>query len=213
MEGRTHFAVGIVAGVGVASMSGQTDDLMGVTMTIVCGGLFSILPDIDEDGSMINNFIFPSLKRSLRSLALAVIGVIMITLYFLKGLSDWTLLTGIFATAVAYAPHRSVTHSLFALGYVSMTMYLANPSYTLVASLAYGSHLFTDALTRAGIPLFWPIKKRIGIKSLGIKMKSGGKLDDAVAMLSFVLAVIGFTYLFGQIIYNEALASGWLPDN
>jgi inner membrane protein len=208
VEGKTHFAIGIATGVGIACSSG-TDDVAKLSLTIVLSGLASLLPDIDEDGSLINNFIFPSLKRSYRSFALAALGVIMVALYFVKSLPLWVLLTGIYAAGVAYVPHRTVTHSILAVFYVAWITYLISPDYTWAVIMGYLSHLFADTLTTAGVPYLWPYHQKFSLKKLGIKIKSGGKEDQLIGMLSLVLAAIGFVYLVGHIFYQQAAASGW----
>ncbi|SEM98168.1 metal-dependent hydrolase [Lihuaxuella thermophila] len=210
MEGRTHFAIGIASGVGLACAAGETDDVMKLGATIVAAGLASILPDIDEDGSLINNFIFPSLKRAFRSFALAAIGVVMVLMYFLKDLPEWVLYTGIFAAGVAYVPHRSVTHSLLACAYVTWIIYQADPEYTYAVAFGYLSHLLADAFTSAGVPFLWPYSKKFGLKGLGIKVKSGGVADRWIANIAIILACLGFVYLIGQIFYEEAVARGWI---
>lgn len=210
MEGRTHFSVGIASGVGLACIHVDTHDITALSLTIITAGIASILPDIDEDGSLINNFIFPSLKKKFRSFALAALGVVMVLLYFLKGLSDWVLYTGIFAAGVAYVPHRSITHSFLACAYVAWVIYLIDPTYIYAVVIGYLSHLIADAVTSAGVPFLWPFPKKFGLKDVGIRVKSGGPLDVWTARISIILACIGFVYLLGQIFYNEAVASGWI---
>ncbi|MBA4496547.1 metal-dependent hydrolase [Paenactinomyces guangxiensis] len=210
MEGRTHFAIGIACGVGLACTVGDTKDVMNLSLTIITAGMASILPDIDEDGSLINNFIFPSLKRTYRSFALAAIGVVMVLMYFLKGLPDWVLYTGIFAAGVAYVPHRSVTHSFLSCAYITWIIYQAVPEYTYAVAIGYMSHLLADAVTSAGVPFLWPYSKKFSLKKLGIKVKSGGTVDRWVARIALILSCIGFLYLIGQVFYDEATAAGWI---
>jgi inner membrane protein len=209
MEGRTHFAIGLACGVGLACTSGNTDDVGAMALTIVSAGIASILPDIDEDGSLINNFLFPSLSRKFRSFALAAIGVVAVLLYFLKDLPLWALLLGIFAAGVAYVPHRTVTHSLLALSYVTATVYLMAPGLAKAAAVGYLSHLLADSLTSSGVPYLWPYSKKFGFGKLGIRIKSGGKEDRLIGTLAVLLAGLGFFYLVGQIFYDEAVSAGW----
>ncbi|MDQ2998490.1 MAG: metal-dependent hydrolase [Chloroflexota bacterium] len=53
--------------------------------------------------------------------------------------------------------HRTVTHSLLALGLIAGTAYLIAPAWWLVLTAAYASHLLLDLLIGVqGIMLFWP---------------------------------------------------------
>ncbi|WP_124726962.1 metal-dependent hydrolase [Staphylospora marina] len=211
MEGRSHFAIGLATGVGLAVSSGSVDDVGMMALTIVTASVASLLPDIDEDGSLINNFLFPSLNRKFRSFALASLGVVAILLYFLKSLPLWVLLAGVFAAGVAYVPHRSVTHSLLATAYVTWTVYLISPSLAKAAAVGYLSHLLADALTRAGVPFFWPWMKKFNFSGIGIQIKSGGSEDKLIGNIAGILSAIGFVWLIGQIIHAEAVSAGWLP--
>jgi inner membrane protein len=74
--------------------------------------------------------------------------------------------------------------------------------------MGYLSHLFADTLTTAGVPYLWPYHKKFNLKSLGIKIKSGGKEDHLIGMLSLVLAAVGFVYLVGHIFYDQASIAG-----
>jgi len=200
-------AIGLACGVGLACASGKTDDVAYLSLTVVVAGVASILPDIDEDGSLINLFMFPSLKRAYRSFALASLGVVMILLYFLKSLPLWVLLTGIFAAGVAYVPHRTVTHSLLALAYVTGTVYLMAPQYAFPAAVGYFSHLFADTMNPKGVPYLWPYKDKFALKKWGVQVKTGGNIDQMIGTVSMILAGLGFVYLVGQIFYQDALAS------
>ena len=53
--------------------------------------------------------------------------------------------------------HRTVTHSVFALGLVAGVAYLLAPAWWLLLAGAYASHLLLDLLIGVqGIMLFWP---------------------------------------------------------
>jgi inner membrane protein len=210
LTGKTHFAIGVASGVGLAVASGNTDDVGELALTIVLAGIASLLPDIDEDGSLINNFLFPSLSRTYRSFALAALGVVMILLFFIKSLPLWVLLLGIFAAGVAYAPHRSVTHSLLTCAYVTWMFYTIQPWMAVPVLVGYLSHLFADTLTSAGVPYLWPHKKKFSMKAFGIKVKTGGSEEKLIGRLSVLLAALGFVYLIGLILYNEVKMAGWL---
>lgn len=60
--------------------------------------------------------------------------------------------------------HRGITHSLFmnVLIYMLVNFYVGN-SCALYCGIGWASHLLLDALNPAGIELFWPLHKKIGI--------------------------------------------------
>jgi inner membrane protein len=209
LTGKTHFAIGVASGVGLAVASGNPDDVGELALTIVLAGIASLLPDIDEDGSLINNFLFPSLSRTYRSFALAALGLVMILLFFIKSLPLWVLLMGVFAAGVAYAPHRSVTHSILTCAYVTWMFYTIQPWMSVPVLVGYLSHLFADTLTSAGVPYLWPYKKKFSMKAFGIKVKTGGSEEKLIGRLSILLAALGFVYLIGLILYNEVKMAGW----
>ncbi len=210
MEGKTHAAIGMATGVGLACGMGESADVAVLGLTVVSAVIGSLLPDIDEDGSMINNFLFPSLKRTYRSFALAALGAVMVLFYFLKGLPTWVLWLGLYAAAVAYVPHRTVTHSLLACAYVGWVVYTIAPTYTWAVVLGYLSHLIADTMTSAGVPYLWPYKKRFNLKGFGVKVKTGGSGDHLIGTVAIIVAALGFVYLVGQVLYDEALTAGWI---
>jgi len=61
--------------------------------------------------------------------------------------------------------HRTITHSLLALGVLSLIVSLIQQAYcpetpiTTVFSVAYASHLILDMITLQGIPLLYPFKR------------------------------------------------------
>lgn len=199
-------AIGLACGVGLACASGRTDDIAYLGLTIVVTGIASILPDIDEDGSLINLLMFPVLKRTYRSIALLSLGIILILFYFLRDLPLWVLLTGIFAAAVAYAPHRSVTHSILALGYVTTTVYLISPDYAFPAAVGYFSHLFADTMNVKGVPYLWPHKAKFSFKKFGVQIKAGSEMDKTIGNIAIILTALGVVFLVGQIVYEDTLA-------
>lgn len=196
LKGKTHLHVGLATGVAVAAF--QQGSLFTISMSVVAAGIASLLPDIDEDHSKINNWMFQYITKKHRSFALAVMGVLVIIAYFYFHLPFWTLLSGIFAAGVAYAPHRSVTHSLIGVAYVTWVMYLAAPFYLLPVIAGYVSHLVTDGMTVAGVPLLWPWKERMGLKAIGIEIRTGRKFDQVLGWISLCVACIGYFFLIGQ---------------
>lgn len=212
MEGKTHFSLGVATGVGMAIANPAINSAGELALTVVAASLGAILPDIDSDGSIINNFMFPSFDQKFRSFALVSIGVVMVLLYFLQDLPLWVLFAGVFAARVAYARHRTVTHSILALLYVTWTAYLIAPPYALAVGFGYLSHLVADTFTAAGVPYLWPIRYDFGFKGVGIKIESGGPTDHLVGKVAIVAASVGLVYLVGFEVYSSVSTFSHVPN-
>ncbi|WP_169713616.1 metal-dependent hydrolase [Paludifilum halophilum] len=209
MTGNTHFSLGVAAGAIVVGATGAGESVGATVATVAIASFGSLLPDIDEDGSMLNNLLFRSIKY--RSAALSILGAIAILLTVLKGLDLWVLLSGIYAMAVAFIPHRSFTHSLLSLLIVSGITLMANPDYVWAMAAGYVSHLLADAMTAGGIPLLWPWKKRLGVKKLGLYIRSGDKVDKMTGKVAMYAGSIVLIWLVFQDA-SFASAPGYTKD-
>lgn len=81
--------------------------------------------------------------------------------------------------------HRTVFHSPILYGFLWWILTTMFPAYTTVftaALIGIASHLFLDMMNPQGIPLFYPIPKKIHIAAF----RSGGTVDR---MLQPILAV------------------------
>jgi len=85
---------------------------------------------------------------------------------------DWDIYLGI--------KHRTLTHSLLALGISSYFLYTFNEQLGILWGINYFTHLFLDSLTKAGVPFLYPLKK----KHYGFKLfKTGGAEDFFIGLL------------------------------
>ena len=88
--------------------------------------------------------------------------------------------------------HRGFTHSLLAVGAgVWGLAQFQGPGLISVAVkdaliIGYLSHLLGDWLTPAGIPLFWPLRRRFRLP--GLPLKSGGGYEAVFCLLTLALA-------------------------
>jgi inner membrane protein len=196
MQGKTHLRIGLATGVAVGLVT--STDFLTLTITVAVAAIASMIPDIDEDGSKINKWLFSSLDRKWRSLALASVGVVICLFWYGASLPLWVLLTGIYATGVAYVPHRSVTHSLIGMSYVLVVAYLSMPSYLYAVAAGYFSHLLADAFTVAGVPFLWPYPKKVGLKTVGLEIRTGRETDKYLGRVTLVIACVGYVYLLGK---------------
>lgn len=75
--------------------------------------------------------------------------------------------------------HRGITHSFLGMGIISLLIYFLLDHYNLslkiltMFNLGYLSHLLTDLITKAGVPLLYPYKKKIKIPLI----RTGGKRE------------------------------------
>lgn len=206
MTGNTHLALGVTAGALAVGVSGAGGHIMEATGMMLIASLGSLLPDIDEEGSILNNLLFKSIRH--RSAALAVGGVLFALFALLQELDWWIFFAGIYAVAVAFVPHRSFTHSLISLFIVTWITYLARPDYALAMALGYLSHLLADACTVRGIPLFWPWKQRIGLRNLGVRVRTGSTLDKVTGKVSMYGGCAALIWLlFQETSYDSFLNS------
>ena len=89
-----------------------------------------------------------------------------------------------------FSGHRGVTHSLLALGVVSLFGFfcaavIGSMGNLLVAwsmGIGYASHLLADFITNRGIPAAWPVKRRFVIPIT----TTGAPLEAAIAVAAFL---------------------------
>ncbi|SMO34438.1 metal-dependent hydrolase [Melghirimyces algeriensis] len=196
MTGNTHLSLGVAAGAVAVGVTGSGDDVTASAAMVLIASLGSMLPDIDEQGSTLNNLLFRSIPY--RSVALALFGVIFVLLALFRNLDLWILLSGIYAVSVAFVPHRSFTHSFLSMTITTWITYLASPDYAWAMGAGYLSHLLADACTPRGIPLLWPWKKRFGLKNLGVKLRTGDDFDKMTGKVSMYGGCMALVFLLFQ---------------
>jgi len=83
-------------------------------------------------------------------------------------LSLYALLFGILSDLdfIVGIKHRSMTHSIVFLLSVSILSGMINGSIAVSAFIGIGMHIFLDMLTKQGVQLYWPLKKRVRIARL-----------------------------------------------
>lgn len=60
--------------------------------------------------------------------------------------------------------HRTFTHGLFFLIFSSIGISVINKNIALIWFISYASHLLLDSMTKGGVPLFYPIKGKYGLR-------------------------------------------------
>ncbi|WP_052400240.1 metal-dependent hydrolase [Geoglobus acetivorans] len=113
-------------------------------------------------------------------------------------ISDLDLVIGI--------KHRTVTHSLIFAILVALLSGIINPAYGILALYGILNHIILDMLTRSGVELYWPLKRRVRI--------SGFSYNSVIPNYTIILACILALYYYsaekievisGLSIFKEAL--------
>lgn len=60
--------------------------------------------------------------------------------------------------------HRTFTHTLFFLIFTSFGLAVISKEIAIIWFVSYASHLFLDSLTKGGVPLFYPIGSKYGLR-------------------------------------------------
>jgi inner membrane protein len=75
--------------------------------------------------------------------------------------------------------HRTFTHGLFFLIFSSCGIAVFNKNIALIWFVSYASHLFLDSLTKGGVPLFYPISSKYGLRLF----TTGFLIDKLIGLL------------------------------
>lgn len=88
--------------------------------------------------------------------------------------------------------HRGLTHTaLFALGVSLLSLFLAPPLIAWAICGGYASHLLADAVTRRGIPLWWPLSKRsFHALPRWMRIATGGRVEWSIWFLNLLVIVV-----------------------
>lgn len=111
----------------------RDSDPAALAVTALAGAVGALLPDVDSDESEIRQ-----MTRTSRS---AGVGGRLVSLLM--------------------PSHRGITHSLLAVGLLALAAQWIGQAWVWPAVTGYVSHLLADALTRQGVPLWWPLRWRL----------------------------------------------------
>lgn len=85
--------------------------------------------------------------------------------------------------AFFWLKHRGFTHTLLALALVGVAAACFLPdSVALATTAGVGSHLLADMMTRAGLPVLWPLTSKAVRLPPGLR--TGGWLESVVFLLA-----------------------------
>lgn len=100
-----------------------------VTISIVL--IYSLLPDVDADSSIINKFV---------NSVLVVVAIILI----ISKIYWAAILSVVMIFILEWVKHRGFFHSVITGVFLSAGLYFLHPFYAIVALIAYTGHLLMD---------------------------------------------------------------------
>ncbi len=164
MLGRTHFVVGIAAGLAVCHPGTLPALLAGIGVSALGG----VLPDIDSGTSTAHK----DADRIMAVCAVAAGFAVVSEAVFHVGLYSRLVENGAIARAVIAAlvfllvcfygkeqPHRSFMHSIPALVVLAACILQIFPDAGQYFAAGFASHLLIDLLNRRRVRLFYPLGK------------------------------------------------------
>ena len=187
MNGGTHAAFGLGAGVLAAAVT--EPELPSIAM-VTAGVVSGLLPDLDEERSMIYNRTMRNIDPKMRRPLVGLIGALLLFLSVLE-FSYGFLLAGVFFLGAAVFRHRTFSHSIVSLVLVTGAAHELHPDLTVPVMLGYLSHLLADSLTIQGIPWLWPSPKRYRIG----RIQTGSLSDHLIGLVALFLALAGWASL------------------
>jgi len=200
VEGHSHVIVALAGAVAVDSflhLSGPPLVLGGhepsLSMLAVKGIFYGgvaiggLAPDIDNTHSTLGKRLGIVSKEIMHHFGHRTI------MHSLIGLGIWT--------ALGYGAQRLAVH--FLAGHMgSQQLNFITGSYTLWVALVLGYilHLFGDALTEEGIPIFWPNKFHLGFPPIrALRFRAGSMAEPIVVWLLVILVGAGLWFNIIQI--------------
>lgn len=183
MLGRTHLAVGL------ATTATVITNPHVLPTTLITAGMSSLLPDIDEEHSLIRRKIdiIPGLPLGFPLLLIAD--------YFLWHYKYFSLLAAIlFAVYIGFAyftKHRGFTHSFAGFATFILILVLSDKMLLIPAIIGYGMHLVADLMTNAGIELLYPYERRFGF----YLFNTGSIIDQTIGLIA--------TFIFLTMLYQN----------
>ncbi|NLK44117.1 MAG: metal-dependent hydrolase [Tissierellia bacterium] len=193
MTGKTHMAIGIVAGL-TASADQPLENQLVLVMASVLG---SLLPDLDHPKAKLNQKLLIFKNKFYRVLFYLSFAAGFTYLFFLTDNKIFGLL-GLLSFFIGISSHRSFTHSIIGFFVISYTVNLITTKYMLPSVysgfvIGYVLHIIADFFTMKGIQLFYPLKISV---SSPIIINTKSSLEDIIfTFLSLYTVFLLYKYL------------------
>lgn len=164
MLGKTHFSVGMAAGIAICRPQTMPMLIAGAGLAAFGGTIC----DIDVETSDAHEQV----DRMLVVAVIMVAAVVVMDFIFRVGIyrrlmansNIARMIIGSLAFLVICAfgkeqPHRSFMHSFLALAMLSICVYIIFPDMTPYFMVGFMSHMFIDVFNRKREKFFWPVGK------------------------------------------------------
>jgi membrane-bound metal-dependent hydrolase YbcI (DUF457 family) len=173
MRGRTHAAIGLVAGVALGRVSGDTS--LWPPAAAVAG---SLLPDLDEPNATAARLPSMACQEVGEALRPGLACTMLAPALRLAARATETVTTAVAGAVKARLGHRGPIHSLaVAVGLTCLvtagSILVAGNCTSWRVGAAFGlgfvTHLIGDCTTARGVPLWWPISRgrvRLGTETV-----------------------------------------------
>ena len=191
MLGKTHFSVGMAAGL-IACRPQSLSMLVAGTAIAGFGGIIS---DIDVGTSGAYNKVDRIIGLAIGT----VTGIVIADAVFHIGIYDRLMadsniariITGVLAFLCICIfgmkqPHRSFMHSILALLGLSFFVYMIFPDVAPYFSIGFASHMVIDALNGKREKIFWPVGKGFALRMCS----SDGLVNNLLFHISNFLVLI-----------------------
>lgn len=190
MTGKTHVAIGIVAGLTISAEQPLENQLILVLASV----LGSLVPDLDHPKAKLNRKLLFIKNKFYKTLFYLSLAAGFIYFYFQAENNVFGLL-GLMTFFIGISSHRSFTHSIVGLLVASSIVKLfAVPSIYAGFVIGYVLHLIADLFTIKGIKLFYPLKTNI---SSPVVINTNNGLEDIIfILLSLYSLFLVFNYIF-----------------
>lgn len=200
MKGKTHAGIGAVTYISLCDKLPGGFDYFGLIIVVIA----SLFPDIDHPKSIINKYILPFRNKKTKITIYVCLGIIVLWFDYLFTNKAELKALAISLFVIALSSHRNgVTHSLvgliiFALifGYLGKYYNWDNVVYYFISG--YGMHLLCDMMTKMGVPLFYPFRKKkvrfpVTYKS---SSKIGAAFEDFIVIIGLMYVIYRIPHIF-----------------
>ena len=164
MLGKTHFSVGMVAGIAICRPQTMPMLIAGAGLAAFGGTIC----DIDVETSDAHEQV----DRMLVVAVIMVAAVVVMDFIFRVGIYRRLMANSNIARVIIGSlaflmicafgkeqPHRSFMHSFLALAMLSICVYIIFPDMTPYFMVGFMSHMFIDVFNRKREKFFWPVGK------------------------------------------------------
>lgn len=202
---KTHIAIGIAAGLSLAS-AGSPESCVAA---VVGGSLGGVIADCDITPSRAHK---DALIGRLLVVAIAVVAL-AVDYWYGAGICDYLvenlglpLIGGVALFAAltfvgGRTEHRSFTHSLVAMAAFCGAVWLVCEPLLPFFAAGYASHLAMDVTNHQPIKLFWPVHKGVSLKLCRAK----GVVNSVLLVVGIAVSTLLLAYQLAPLFASDVL--------